>query len=136
MHSKLELIEVNETNFKKNSSSIKDNLLRKLINTKKINLRTGRHYPTDENSDIIRLMPNTMKILGISELDKVVIKHRNKEVSLRALEFDSFQILQDSNPLVYDEVDASVMIGIPARYRSKLGILSLNSIVTVSRDMS
>ncbi len=133
---KLELIEINETNNKKDSSSIKDNLLKKLINAKKINLRTGRPYPTDENSDIVRLMPNTMKILGISELDKVVIKHRNKEVSLRALEFDSFQMLQDSNPLVYDEVDASVMIGIPARYRSELGILSLNSIVTVSRDMS
>jgi len=63
------------------------------------------------------------------------VRHRGHEVTLRALPFDSFEVLKNSNVLVYDDADASTLIGIPSRYRVELGIYSLNSIVTAERDM-
>lgn len=140
---KLELIELdefigekNKIDFRNLNKNIIDIVLKKIINTKEINLRTVRPHPTDEDSDIVRLMPNTMKILGIRELDKVVVRHKDKTLVLRALEFDSLEILQDSNAMVYDAVDASIVIGIPAKYRNELDILNMSSIVKVSRDMN
>lgn len=139
---RVELIEIQgdaprqtERGLQQTIRCLAEGVLRRLIDTKPIQLRSGRPYSTDEDSDIVRIMPTTMKILGICELDKVVIEHRGKRVVLRALEFDSFDPLLDANPLVYDEAEANVLIGIPAKYRHELGILSLNSIVTVSRDM-
>jgi ATP-dependent Lon protease len=139
---RVELIEIQgdaprqtERGLQQTIRCLAEGVLRRLIDTKPIQLRSGRPYSTDEDSDIVRIMPTTMKILGICELDKAVIEHRGKRVVLRALEFDSFDPLLDANPLVYDEAEANVLIGIPAKYRHELGILSLNSIVTVSRDM-
>ncbi|NLK35108.1 MAG: hypothetical protein GX301_06630 [Gracilibacteraceae bacterium] len=139
---KIELVELNSIDnkaramgFKARADRIIYRILSGPIKTKSVYLRVGRPYPTDENSDIVRIMPATMKILGISETDKLIVRHRGHEVILRALPFDSFEVLKSSNVLVYDDVDASTLIGIPAKYRVALGMYSLNSIVTVERDM-
>ncbi len=139
---KIELVEGNDTADKTKAMGLGGRwrrfiygILSFLIKRKSLCLRVGRPCPTDENSDIVRIMPTTMKILGIGETDKVIVRHRGHEVTLRALPFDSFEVLKNSNVLVYDDADASTLIGIPSRYRVELGIYSLNSIVTAERDM-
>jgi hypothetical protein len=140
---KIEIVELRDKIVKKKSNLIKryykrlkNFVLKKLVNNIPISMRVGRPLPTDETSDIVRLMPDTMKILGIEDTDRVVIKRRDKEIRLRAMSFDSLEIIKWSNVLVFDEMDAFVLIGIPARYRVELDIFSLNSIVSVERDMS
>ncbi|MDD3439399.1 MAG: hypothetical protein PHI04_08305, partial [Clostridiaceae bacterium] len=139
---KIELVEVNDTGDKTKAMGLGGRwrrfiygILSFLIKRKSICLRVGRPYPTDENSDIVRIMPTTMKILGIGETDKLIVRHRGHEAILRALPFDSFEVLKNSNVLVYDDADASTLIGIPSKYRVELGIYSLNSIVSAERDM-
>ena len=52
-------------------------------------LSCRRPYEIDENSDIVRMSASNMKILGIEEMDKVVLRYKNREVVCRALNIDS-----------------------------------------------
>lgn len=83
-------------------------------------LKTEWTSETDDKNNVARLSPNIMSLLGVVENDKVLIKFGTKMEKLRVLAKDSLSDYQ---------------IGIPAPARKKLGMNSVNDIVSVHRDM-
>lgn len=83
-------------------------------------LKTEWTSETDDKNNVARLSPNIMSLLGVVENDKVLIKFGTKKEKLRVLAKDSLSDYQ---------------IGIPAPARKKLGMNSVNDIVSVHRDM-
>lgn len=94
-----------------------------------LSLACRRPYENDENSDIVRISRSNMRLLGIDEMDKVVLKYKNKEVICRALEIDNANhFFRNNKPL---NVDLSV--GVPAHIRKKLGVPDVLSCVKIDR---
>lgn len=83
-------------------------------------LKTEWTSETDDKNNVARLSPNMMSLLGVVENDKVLIKFGTKIEKLRVLAKDTLSDYQ---------------IGIPAPARKKLGMNSVNDIVSVHRDM-
>lgn len=83
-------------------------------------LKTEWTTETDDKNNVARLSPNIMSLLGVVENDKVLIKFGTKIETLRVLANDNLSDYQ---------------IGIPAPARKKLGMNSVNDIVSVHRDM-
>lgn len=95
-----------------------------------ISLLCRRPYESDEGSDIVRMTASNMNLLGITEMDKIVIRYKDKSIKCRVLELDDEQLFLDSNlpaPINY-------VIGIPVHLRKKLGICNVNTAVKVDRD--
>lgn len=108
----------------------------KLIGKQIVHLIAGRGYEKDDGNELVRMTANTIRLLGIEETDTVVIKHNNSEVRLRALSFESMDVekIMRSNGINNCE-DVEYLIGIPAKYRLKLGIHESGSTgVRVARD--
>ncbi len=139
---KLEVIETTLPNYQKSyffrhlGKNIKNKILTRLIGSKNVLLRVGRAYPVDEQSDIVRLSPDIMKVLGVSEMDKVIVQYNDKAIQLRVLEASNYEINKIVNDYIYDETDDNILIGIPNKWRIHLGIFSINSIVNVKRDVN
>lgn len=97
-----------------------------------LSLLCRRPYESDEGFDIVRMSSSNMNLLGISEMDKVIIKYKDKTVRCRVLELDDEKAFFESNlptPLNY-------AIGIPIHIRKKLGLGNINTAVKVDRDTS
>ena len=94
-----------------------------------ISLSCRRPYEIDENSDIVRMSASNMKILGIEEMDKVVLRYKNREVVCRALNIDSEKSFLKSNR----QTDIDFAVGIPAQVRKKLGVPDLLTVVKIDR---
>lgn len=89
-----------------------------------------RPYDTDEGSDVVRMSKSNMKLLGIDNMDRVIIRHKNKSLSVAVLEIDD-------NDMFYKEnlpININNAIGIPVHLRKQLGITRLNTVVKVDRD--
>lgn len=95
-----------------------------------ISLLCRRPYENDEGSDIVRITAANMNLLGVSEMDKVIIKYKNKSVKCRVLELEDEKTFLDSN------IPTSIhnAIGIPVHIRKKLGLCNVNTAVKVDRD--
>ena len=118
------------------SSDEKLNIYDKLIGKQIIHLIAGRGYEKDDGNELVRMTANTIKLLGIEETDTVIIKHNDSEVRLRALSFESMDMekIMRSNGINNCE-DVEYLIGIPAKYRLKLGIHESGTTgVRVARD--
>jgi hypothetical protein len=83
-------------------------------------LRAEWSNDTDDKNNVARLSHNMMKLVGVSENDKIMVKYGAREVTLR--------VLADNNL-------SDFVISVPAPTRKKLGMNSVNSIVAVSRNM-
>lgn len=97
-----------------------------------ISLLCRRPYESDEGADVIRMTLSSMNLLGIAEMDKVVLKYNNKSVKCRVLKLDDEKAFLESNvptPLNYS-------IGVPAHIRKKLGLCNINTAIKVDRDTS
>lgn len=110
--------------FLKNLKRYIDKLCIKLLNyiigKSEYLLKTEWTSETDDKNNVARLSPNIMSLLGVVENDKVLIKFGTKMEKLRVLAKESLSDYQ---------------IGIPAPARKKLGMNSVNDIVSVHRDM-
>lgn len=95
-------------------------LLNFIIGKSEYLLKTEWTSETDDKNNVARLSPNIMSLLGVVENDKVLIKFGTKMEKLRVLAKDTLSDYQ---------------IGIPAPARKKLGMNSVNDIVSVHRDM-
>ena len=95
-----------------------------------ISLLSRRPYDSDEGSDIVRMSLSNMNLLGVNEMDKVIIKYKGNSVKCRVLE------LQDENAFYETNVKTNInyAIGIPAHIRKKLGLCNIKSAVKVDRD--
>jgi hypothetical protein len=117
------------------NSGEKFDIYDKLIHKQTIHLIAGRGDEKDDGNELVRMTPNTIKLLGIEETDIVAIKYNGSEVRLRALSFENMDMekIMRSNGINNCE-DIEYLIGIPAKYRLKLGIEELGTAVKVARD--
>lgn len=83
-------------------------------------LETEWTTETDDKNNVARLSANMMSLLGVVANDKIIIKFKESQVTLR--------VLEKADLLDYQ-------IGIPAPTRKNLGMNSINEIVRVHRDM-
>ena len=89
-----------------------------------------RPYESDEGSDVVRMSLSNMNLLGVSEMDKIVITHNNVSVKCRVLKLDDSSAFLETNV----PTPVNFAICIPAHVRRKLGIYDLNTSVKVDRD--
>ena len=114
--------------------SVNKNILRKLCNfyvgKSTLSLVGRRPYDIDEGLDIVRMTKCNMNLLGIDEMDKVILQYKNKKVSCRVLELeDKSTFLETNLPISPD-----LAIGIPAHIRKKLNLCDLSSSIKIDRD--
>ncbi len=112
----------------------KKNLLQKFcdfyVGKSTISLMAKRPYENDEGLDIVRMTRSNMNLLGIDEMDKVILQYKNKKIRCRVLELDSEELFLKTNR----PVSTDLAIGIPIHLRKKLGILDLSASIKVDRD--
>ena len=83
-------------------------------------LKTRWAGDTDDKHNVARLNNNMMRLVGVSENDKIEIRFGENIITLRVLAGDALSDYE---------------IGIPALGRRELGMNSINDIVVVHRDM-
>ncbi len=128
-YSSIDLIRVPKEHIKINNSKKKTIellemfemwILKKTIGKAEYILKTQGADDTDDKNNVARLNNNMMKLLGVSENDKILIKFGKSAVTLRVLNDDKISDYE---------------IKIPASGRRDLGMSSINDIVIVHRDM-
>lgn len=95
-------------------------LLERFVKKSEFLLKTNWTSETDDNNGVARLSPNMMSLLGVIENDKIQVQYGGQKEVLRVLS---------------NEKQEDFLIGIPAPTRKKLGMNSINDIVSVNRDM-
>lgn len=89
-----------------------------------------RPYDIDEGLDIVRMTRSNMNLLGIDEMDKVILQYKNRKISCRVLELSDEAAFSETNlPISLD-----LVVGIPAHIRKKLNVMDLSSSIKVDRD--
>ncbi|WP_435526558.1 hypothetical protein [Faecalibaculum rodentium] len=96
-------------------------LLEHMIGTAEFDLKVTWTQDTDDRNNIARLNPDMMTLLGVGENDKIIIRYGRDSLSLRVLNCETLD---------------SGQIGLPAPARLKLGMNSVNDVVTVERNMN
>ena len=95
-----------------------------------ISLVCRRPYEIDDGVDVVRITKSNMNLLGIDEMDKVILQYKNNKVSCRVLELDDSETFFETNL----PISADMAIGIPVQIRKKLAINDLSSSIKVDRD--
>lgn len=111
-------------------------LLERYIGNTTIYLHTVRCSENDEILDGIMLSKTNIKRLGLSDGDKVYVRHLGRAAYLRIHELDKDtygQVMRLNN---LDSIeDVEMVVCIPARYRFALGIRDINVCVSLQRDL-
>ena len=95
-----------------------------------ISLVCRRPYDIDEGLDIVRMTKSNMNLLGIDEMDKVILQYKNKKLSCRVLELEDHEAFSETNlPISHD-----IVVGVPAHIRKKLHVMDLSSSIKIDRD--
>lgn len=161
---KLKIVECEDS-----ENSIKDKYFKTLnswflnffVGKKNILLTVKRPYTIDENFDIVRMSSNNMRILGLNNMDRVILSYGNKNISVNVLENQDLNSFKQCNldTLDYDDtknniykdknvskraiIDENYCILVPIHLREQLFGLSydecrklvvFNSCIKVSRD--
>lgn len=107
-------------------------LTRIFVGKSALSLMCRRPYECDESADVVRISGSNMKLLGVEEIDSVILRYHTRKVKCRVLEMDDreeFASMNGENGLLPD-----LSIGIPAHIRNKLGITYVDCAVKVERD--
>lgn len=125
----LSMIPVPESTYAK-----KRGLLRRIcdvyVGKSTLSLVCRRPYDIDEGVDVVRITKSNMNLLGIDEMDKVILQYKNKKVSCRVLELDDEEAFAETNfPISKD-----LVVGVPVHIRKKLQVMDLSSSIKVDRD--
>lgn len=94
-----------------------------------ITLICRRPYDSDEGADIVRMTKSNMDVLGIENMDRVLLKYKNKYTVCQVLEIDEERLFYNTNL----PIETNMAIGVPAHIRKKLGV-NLNSTIKIDRD--
>ncbi len=97
-----------------------------------ISLICRRPYDIDEGLDIVRMTKSNMNLLGIDEMDKVILQYKNKKISCRVLELEDEKAFLETNL----PISPDLVLGVPAHIRKKLRIMDLSSSIKIDRDTS
>ena len=100
------------------------------IGKSSIALMCRRPYKSDEGADVVRMSNASMKLLGIEEMDRVVLRYRDNELQCPVLPIDNeSHFMRENRP---NEINLS--IGVPVHIRNRLGIQDVHSCIRVDRD--
>ncbi len=116
--------------IKKSKKKILQRLSDFYVGKSTISLICRRPYDIDEGLDIVRMTKSNMNLLGIDEMDKVILQYKNKRVSCRVLELEDMDAFGETNL----PISPDLVIGIPAHIRKKLYIMDLSSSIKIDRD--
>mgnify|MGYP004607460619 FL=1 len=94
-----------------------------------ITLICRRPYDSDEGADIVRMTKSNMDVLGIENMDRVLLKYKNNSIVCQVLEIDEERLFYNTNL----PIETNMAIGVPAHIRKKLGV-NLNSTIKIDRD--
>ncbi len=104
------------------------------IGQKDIVLRVVRPAVIDESDNVVKLSKNSMMHLGVEEFDKVKISFKDKNVTARVTEITKPSLIFSENR-IKNEDELSIVVGIPAHLRNKLGLKYINDNVVIRRDI-
>lgn len=113
---------------------IKQKILAFFIGQKELTLRVIRPYPIDETENCIRMSETALKLLGIEEMDTVIIRNGKHSCRARVLTIDDDVIITNENRLKLEQ-ELSILVGIPSYMRRELSLSFINSNVKVERDL-
>ncbi len=97
-----------------------------------VSLLCRRPYESDEGADVVRMSSSDMNLPGVTEMDKVIIRYKDKSVGCRVPEPDDGKAFSEANL----PTTLNYAIGIPAHIRKKPGLYHINTAVKVDRDTS
>ncbi len=126
---KLKIIPILEFAYEK-KKSIRERLSNFYVGKSTISLIGKRPYTIDDGLDIVRISKANMNLLGVNEMDQVILQYKNRRKSCRVLELkekDAF--LENNRPISID-----LAIGIPTHIRKELYITDLTSSIKIDRD--
>lgn len=103
------------------------------VGSRRYQLRTIRPLDIDESRTAVRLSADTMTMLGLEPLDRVILRYRGKVATARAMEIESPEEMRINSHLGNEE-SLDVIVGIPVSLRRELGVGGLGECVTVERD--
>ncbi|MDF2949047.1 MAG: hypothetical protein K0R07_1074, partial [Sedimentibacter sp.] len=113
---------------------VKQKILAFFIGQKELTLRVIRPYPIDETENCIRMSETALKLLGIEEMDTVIIRNGKNFCRARVLTIDDDVIITNENRLKLEQ-ELSILVGIPSYMREELSLSFINSNVKVERDL-
>lgn len=126
----LRLIPVPEAYFRKKQRHFLKWLADKYVGKSTLSLLVQRPLENDEGQNVVRMTKSNMNLLGIDEMDKVILQHKNKRIRCRVLEFEDKEDFYRTNlPL-----SPGFAVGVPTHLRKLLGITDVNTIVKIDRD--
>ncbi len=126
----LQIIPVPETLGKPQKKSLARKTCDFFVGKSTLSLLARRPYDIDEGLDVVRMSGSNMKLLGIDEMDKVILRYKDKRISCRVLELENENAFFETNL----PVSTDLVIGVPTHIRKKLGLFDLSSSVKVDRD--
>lgn len=113
---------------------LKQKILAFFIGQKELTLRVIRPYPIDETENCIRMSETALKLLGIEEMDTVILRNGKHFCRARVLTIDDDLIITNENRLKLEQ-ELSILVGIPSYMRRELSLSFINSNVKVERDL-
>lgn len=126
---KIKIIPILEFAYEK-KKDIRERLSNFYVGKSTISLIGKRPYTIDDGLDIVRMSKANMNLLGINEMDKVILQYKNRRKSCRVLELKSKDaFLENNRPISMD-----LAIGIPTHIRKELCITDLTSCIKIDRD--
>lgn len=126
----LHIIPVLESQGKQEKRTLLRALTDFYVGKSTVSLICRRPYEVDEGADIVRMSVDNMRILGIEEMDRVILQYKKRKVSCRVLELSEKEAFYETNL----PISPDMAIGIPVHIRKKLGITDLNSTIKIDRD--
>ncbi len=95
-----------------------------------LSLLCRRPYESDEGSNVVRMTKSNMNLLGVTEMDQVILKYKQRSIKCRVLEMDDEKDFFEANT----PVSMNFSIGVPVHIRKKLGICNIRTAIKVDRD--
>lgn len=116
-------------------SNINQYLGRTFVGYREIELRVGYVYPFDEGYDVVRMHPESAKILGVSESDVIKVICNGKIIKQSVL-FLNEEHIDKMTRFNQDKqfIDVHVTIGLNAMAKNKLNIPNPGAIIKVRRS--
>lgn len=105
------------------------------VGYREIDLRVGYVYPFDEGYDVVRMHPESAKILGVTESDVIKVSYNGKTAKQSVL-FLNEEHIDKMTQLDEDEkfIDIHVTLGLNVIVKNKLNIPNPGAIVKVRRS--
>lgn len=101
------------------------------VGTCSVQLMCRRPYRSDEDAEVVRLSEAAMKILGVEEMDRVVLVNGNRRVRCPILRIDdTASFFRENFPC-----EVNLVVGVPVHVRDELGIRGVKSCVVIERDV-